>query len=138
MDGTGASGTGDEEQPRHKAFEFFIPGLDKEVDMASDLMKAMFGASGKISIKTTREVTGEVTREVERLLKCLRGEMTRRDLQKELQLRSQENFRQKYLMPALTAGFLEMTIPDKPNSRLQKYRLTKKGMDYLKVRSRKM
>ena len=26
-----------------KAFEFFIPELDKEVDMASDYMKAMFG-----------------------------------------------------------------------------------------------
>lgn len=25
-----------------KGFEFFIPELDKEVDMASDLMKAMF------------------------------------------------------------------------------------------------
>lgn len=28
-----------------KAFEFFIPELDKEVDMASDLVKAMFGKS---------------------------------------------------------------------------------------------
>jgi hypothetical protein len=26
-----------------KAFDLFIPELDKEVDMASDLMKAMFG-----------------------------------------------------------------------------------------------
>ena len=26
-----------------KAFEFFISGLDAEVDMASDLLKAMFG-----------------------------------------------------------------------------------------------
>jgi hypothetical protein len=27
----------------HKAFELFVPGLDKEVDMASDLIKAMLG-----------------------------------------------------------------------------------------------
>ena len=28
-----------------KAFDLFIPDLDKEVDMASDLMKAMFADS---------------------------------------------------------------------------------------------
>jgi len=29
--------------------------------------------------------------------------------------------------PLLTEGFVEMTVPDKPNSKLQKYRLTNKG-----------
>ena len=55
------------------------------------------------------------------------GEMTREQLQKELHLSSQENFRKLYLLPALQNGLVEMTIPDKPNSRLQKYRLTAKG-----------
>jgi predicted transcriptional regulator len=32
----------------------------------------------------------------------------------------------------LFAGFLEYTIPEKPNSRLQKYRLTNKGRAFLK------
>ena len=31
-----------------KAFEFFIPELDKEVDMASDLMKAMFSGATQV------------------------------------------------------------------------------------------
>jgi hypothetical protein len=124
----------------HKAFGFFIPGLDKEVDMASDLMKAMFAGTGRVSPKTrevTKEVTGEVTGEVMRLLACVRGEMTRRELQSVLELRAEENFRKKYLMPALDADYLEMTIPDKPNSRLQKYRLTQKGVDYVKTQAPK-
>ena len=70
---------------------------------------------------------GEVTGEVARLLSCVRGEMTRRQLQEALDLRAEENFRQKYLMPALESGLIEMTIPDKPRSRNQRYRLTTKG-----------
>jgi len=38
-----------------KAFELFIPELDKEVDMASDLMKAMFGKSPTSSCGTSTE-----------------------------------------------------------------------------------
>ena len=41
-------------------------------------------------------------------------------------------FEQLYLAPALEAGLIERTIPDKPNSRLQQYRLTEKGRSVLK------
>ncbi len=73
-----------------------------------------------------KEVTAEVTPE-ERLLMALQGEMHRKDLQQALSIKHAEHFRLHYLLPALTAGLIEMTIPDKPNSRLQKYRLTTKG-----------
>lgn len=36
-------------------------------------------------------------------------------------------FRVRFVRPLLEAGLLEMIIPDKPNSRLQKYRLTARG-----------
>jgi predicted HTH transcriptional regulator len=79
----------------------------------------------------TREVAGEVTGEVRKLLLVCSGTMTRKELQQSLFLKGEENFRQLYLVPALEAGYVEMTIPDKPNSRLQKYRLTAKGKAWL-------
>lgn len=66
------------------------------------------------------------------VLKHVRGEMTRSQLQKALGLEGRANFLRLYLFPALKAGLVEMTIPDKPNSRLQKYRLTQQGDAYLK------
>lgn len=38
-----------------------------------------------------------------------------------------KNLRRRYLRLLLDMGFVEYTIPQKPNSRLQKYRLTEKG-----------
>jgi len=68
-------------------------------------------------------VSGEVTR----LLLAVKGEMSRKQMQDLLKLKGRDNFENLYLKPALQAGVIEMTIPDKPNSRLQKYRLTEKG-----------
>lgn len=73
------------------------------------------------------EVTGEVTGEVNRLLSVLSGPMKRTDIQNALGLKHEDYFREAYLSPALADGLVEMTIPDKPTSRLQKYRLTAKG-----------
>ena len=52
---------------------------------------------------------------------------TNRELQAKLRLKDEKHFRQHYQQPAVAAGLIEMTIPEKPNSRLQKYRLTDVG-----------
>ncbi|HNQ88002.1 MAG TPA: ATP-binding protein [Verrucomicrobiota bacterium] len=71
-------------------------------------------------------VTGEVTGEVGRLLQVLNTPMTRTAIQVAMGLKGQANFRDRYLAPALANGLIERTIPDKPQSRLQQYRLTEK------------
>ena len=57
--------------------------------------------------------------------------MTRQELQAALKLKDDEHFRKSYLLPALEAGHIEMTIPDKPRSSKQKYRLTAAGQQVL-------
>jgi ATP-dependent DNA helicase RecG len=44
-----------------------------------------------------------------------------------LGLKNAEHFRKAYLVPAMNAGLVEMTLPDKPKSSLQKYRLMENG-----------
>jgi len=78
------------------------------------------------------EGTAPVTPEVIRLLAVIHGEVDRMSLQTALGLKAEKNFRILYLRPSIEGGYVEMTIPDKPNSRLQKYRLTEKGRDVLK------
>jgi ATP-dependent DNA helicase RecG len=80
--------------------------------------------------EVTTEVTTEATTEV-RLLMALKGEMTRQALLSALALKNDEHFRKAYLLPALEAGFIEMTIPDKPRSPKQRYRITPLGRETL-------
>ena len=79
----------------------------------------------------TPQVAPQVTPQVASLLKAIRAEMTREVIQSALGLHDRKSFRERYLKPALADRMIEMTLPDKPNSRLQKYRLTDKGHQWL-------
>jgi ATP-dependent DNA helicase RecG len=73
-------------------------------------------------LRGTPEVAPEVA-----LLQVITGELSRQELQERLGLKDAKHFRQTYLLPALRASLIEMTRPDTPTSRLQKYRLTAQG-----------
>ena len=74
-----------------------------------------------------RQVTPQVTPQVAALLMRIQGEMTRHAMQAALALADREHFRKAYLLPALELGLVEMSQPDKPQSRSQRYRLTESG-----------
>lgn len=78
------------------------------------------------------QVTPQVTPPpVGELLTAMQGEMSREALQSALGLLDRKSFRERSLKPALADGLIAMTVPDKPNSRLQQYRLTDKGRHWL-------
>ena len=67
---------------------------------------------------------------VERLIKQLSDtEKGISQLMQELNIHHKRHFRTAYLLPAIEQGLVEMTIPDKPTSRNQKYRLTVLGKE---------
>ena len=77
------------------------------------------------------QVTAEVTAEVNRLLQACEGILSRHELQDRVGIKHDEHFRIAYVIPALETGLIAMTIPDKPRSSRQKYRLTHKGRAWL-------
>ncbi|MBW1802093.1 MAG: hypothetical protein JRJ85_15340 [Deltaproteobacteria bacterium] len=58
--------------------------------------------------------------------------MKRQEIQALLGLRHEDHFREAYLVPSLKLGVIEMTIPEKPHSSKQRYRITSLGMAILK------
>ena len=75
----------------------------------------------------TRQDTPHVTECVERLIGSVQRETSRAELQAKLKLRDRRSFINAYLKPALEAGLIEMTLPDIPTSRNQRYRRTPTG-----------
>jgi Fic family protein len=62
------------------------------------------------------------------LLRFLENQrLSRRELFAAIEMKGDSRSFKRHIEPLLTERFIEMTIPDKPNSKLQKYRLTDKG-----------
>ena len=76
------------------------------------------------AIGPTAQVTAQVTAMLEA---AARGPVSRETLQEAAGIKHREHFRKAHLEPALNAGLLERTIPDKPRSSKQRYRITEAG-----------
>lgn len=85
------------------------------------LLQAILDSLKEIAM--TEQVGEQVTEQVDRLLECMGDEeLSTKELMDRLGLKHRPTFRDNYLLPALEAGYVMMTIPDKPNSNKQKYR----------------
>lgn len=88
------------------------------------LLSAVLAALNEVA--STDQATDQATDQVKALLKCLGPEaLSTLECMTKLGLSHRPTFRQNYLQPALDAGLVERTLPDKPNSPLQRYRRTR-------------
>ncbi len=72
-------------------------------------------------------ISDQVSDQVAKLISIFNGDMNRGELQDKLGISHNDYFRKNYLSPAIEDDYVELTIPDKPTSSKQKYRLTTKG-----------
>ena len=72
---------------------------------------------------SAQDNTQECSEAVKRLLEVMEYDIpyTSKALMEKLGLKSREGFRRNYLHPAVEVNLIRMTIPDKPNSRNQRY-----------------
>ena len=100
------------------------------------VLRAGQGQSGQttpeVTEQVTEQVTVQVTVQVARLIVALGDQtLSLQELMQTLGLSHRPNFLALHLRPALAAQLIQMTVPDKPQSRLQKYRLTPAGRRWL-------
>lgn len=86
--------------------------------MLSQIDKILDDVSAQI-----REGNEQISESVKKLLAVMEYDIpyTSKALMEKLALRSKEGFRRNYLRPAVDGNLIRMTIPEKPNSRNQRY-----------------
>ena len=70
---------------------------------------------------------------IDKLLVFCKEDRTLIEILSYMHVSDRTKFRKKYIYPLLEAGAIRMTIPDKPNSRNQKYQLTAIGLELIDV-----
>jgi ATP-dependent DNA helicase RecG len=83
----------------------------------------------------TPQVAPQVTPQVARVLEAASSACSFAEPQAAAGLKDRVHFLKTHLEPLLLAGWIERTIPDKPRSSKQKYRLTEKGRQALRERT---
>lgn len=119
-------------QSRQKEYYDALGTADRQADSTGfvELMLEIIRDSlkevtvvGRITDQDSDQVTDQDNTPIKRLLSVLGNDtLSASDLMERLGLSHKPTFRKNYLNPALEQNLIERTIPDKPNSRNQKYR----------------
>lgn len=104
----------------------------KEYGLPPPEFKEMSGGFMVTVYKKITQVTGQVTL---RILSFCQQPQKASAIQSLLNLKHRETFFNNYLKPLLSKGLLSLTIPEKPKSRLQRYRTTDKGKELLNAQT---
>mgnify|MGYP000865547575 FL=1 len=122
-------------QSRQKEYYDALAAADKQADSAGfvELILEIIRDSlkevtvvGRSTGQDSDQVTDQDKTPTERLLSVLGNDtLSAAELMERLGLSHRPTFRKNYLNPALEQNLIERTIPDKPNSKNQKYRKRK-------------
>ena len=115
-------------------FGMFGSGKGMKADQEKEMQRAPSVLAEKCPVPRKRELSLEEgnAETATRLLAILAtGERSRGELASELGISSQPWLSMAYLSPLMAQGYIAQTLPKKPKSPLQRYRLLRKGKDVL-------
>ena len=122
-------------QSRQKEYYDALSAADKQADSAGFvelMLEIIRGSLKEVTVvdRSTDQDSDQVTDQdkspVDRLLSVLGNDMlSATEIMERLGLSHRPTFRKNYLNPALEQNLIERTIPDRPNSKNQKYRKRK-------------
>ena len=97
--------------------------LNGNSDLFIEFMLEMIDQILDEVIAQVNKANAETSEYVKRLLNCMEYDVpyTANAIMELLGLKSKETLRKNYLNPAMKLGLIRMTVPDKPNSRNQRY-----------------
>ena len=111
------------------ARQVVIRSLSKPTPPASSSPSSAARTSEGGAAEVTAQVTAEVIAQVAAF--CQESKPAKA-IMTELGLKHWKTFQANYLTPLMAMGILERTIPEKPRSRMQRYRLTSAGEEALR------
>lgn len=112
-----------EKPPVRRVVKFIKTKANNDEDAIDD--SAIKSPNDDISIQKSKH---KYEASIDQLIRTIGdSEMSRAELMQSVQMTARSTFRDKFLAPAMENGMIEQTIPNKPKSRDQKYRLTVLG-----------